>query len=148
QCIDLYTFYELPSVHRKYCGSSCPCFQNQVLGGWSTTGIYIFQSGEPFSLNSGARTANGFKQSRPELRGPLPDFTLHSVAGIQGPLFIQANDRITNPSDPNLHCKQVVNTQSFFCITQPGRNGIDRKSTRLNSSHGSISYAVFCLNKT
>src|SRR3989337_3108425 len=24
----------------------------------------------------------------------------------------------------------------------------DRKSTRLNSSHGSISYAVFCLNKT
>src|SRR5207245_10073847 len=24
---------------------------------------------------------------------------------------------------------------------------IDRKSTRLNSSHGSISYAVFCLNK-
>src|SRR5207245_11474024 len=24
----------------------------------------------------------------------------------------------------------------------------DRKSTRLNSSHGSISYAVFCLKKT
>src|SRR5438128_8599789 len=29
----------------------------------------------------------------------------------------------------------------------PGRNGKDRKSTRLNSSHGSISYAVFCLKK-
>src|SRR3989337_3541980 len=27
-----------------------------------------------------------------------------------------------------------------------GSNG-DRKSTRLNSSHGSISYAVFCLKK-
>src|SRR3989337_1446038 len=26
-------------------------------------------------------------------------------------------------------------------------NRLDRKSTRLNSSHGSISYAVFCLNK-
>src|SRR3989337_3390744 len=25
---------------------------------------------------------------------------------------------------------------------------VDRKSTRLNSSHGSISYAVFCLQKT
>src|SRR5438128_4962198 len=25
--------------------------------------------------------------------------------------------------------------------------GTDRKSTRLNSSHGSISYAVFCLKK-
>src|SRR6266852_9054582 len=35
----------------------------------------------------------------------------------------------------------------------PGRHGtcarwvVDRKSTRLNSSHGSISYAVFCLKK-
>src|SRR5438128_7811724 len=28
-----------------------------------------------------------------------------------------------------------------------GSNGRDRKSTRLNSSHGSISYAVFCLKK-
>src|SRR5690348_18039988 len=28
-----------------------------------------------------------------------------------------------------------------------GRAGTDRKSTRLNSSHPSISYAVFCLKK-
>src|SRR5438128_9616984 len=28
-----------------------------------------------------------------------------------------------------------------------GVGGGDRKSTRLNSSHGSISYAVFCLKK-
>src|SRR5438876_2632192 len=28
-----------------------------------------------------------------------------------------------------------------------GRSGRDRKSTRLNSSHPSISYAVFCLKK-
>src|SRR5699024_12366081 len=27
------------------------------------------------------------------------------------------------------------------------RKGVDRKSTRLNSSHVSISYAVFCLKK-
>src|SRR2546429_3588004 len=33
---------------------------------------------------------------------------------------------------------------SKFTLT--GRN-LDRKSTRLNSSHGYISYAVFCLNK-
>src|SRR5947209_17439496 len=31
---------------------------------------------------------------------------------------------------------------------QPGSQpGIDRKSTRLNSSHANISYAVFCLKK-
>src|SRR2546429_357794 len=28
-----------------------------------------------------------------------------------------------------------------------GRHPLDRKSTRLNSSHGYISYAVFCLKK-
>src|SRR3712207_7787735 len=30
---------------------------------------------------------------------------------------------------------------------QPGPVGRDRKSTRLNSSHANISYAVFCLKK-
>src|SRR2546429_9370328 len=29
----------------------------------------------------------------------------------------------------------------------PRLGGVDRKSTRLNSSHGYISYAVFCLKK-
>src|SRR5688572_31003319 len=29
----------------------------------------------------------------------------------------------------------------------PLRTGLDRKSTRLNSSHSQISYAVFCLKK-
>src|SRR5712664_4537178 len=29
----------------------------------------------------------------------------------------------------------------------PNRSGLDRKSTRLNSSHDQISYAVFCLKK-
>src|SRR5690348_17852521 len=30
---------------------------------------------------------------------------------------------------------------------RPGPSAVDRKSTRLNSSHPSISYAVFCLKK-
>src|SRR5688572_32234233 len=30
---------------------------------------------------------------------------------------------------------------------RPPRTGSDRKSTRLNSSHSQISYAVFCLKK-
>src|SRR3989442_13926881 len=32
-------------------------------------------------------------------------------------------------------------------VTQPGVEWRDRKSTRLNSSHVRISYAVFCLKK-
>src|SRR5438477_7196458 len=35
----------------------------------------------------------------------------------------------------------------LFQITHVQNQGADRKSTRLNSSHMSISYAVFCLKK-
>src|SRR2546422_6859255 len=45
--------------------------------------------------------------------------------------------------------KGIVNlkraTVAFLRLTMPFN--LDRKSTRLNSSHGYISYAVFCLKK-
>src|SRR5690349_24171769 len=37
--------------------------------------------------------------------------------------------------------------QIEFCPVERWRQRIDRKSTRLNSSHVEISYAVFCLKK-
>src|SRR2546427_58087 len=37
--------------------------------------------------------------------------------------------------------------QSLVRLTAAGRRALDRKSTRLNSSHSQISYAVFCLKK-
>src|SRR5258708_17849236 len=40
----------------------------------------------------------------------------------------------------------IVN-QSYFLIPAHKLEKIDRKSTRLNSSHQIISYAVFCLKK-
>src|SRR2546427_4814150 len=36
---------------------------------------------------------------------------------------------------------------NFQLRNKPQRPGRDRKSTRLNSSHSQISYAVFCLKK-
>src|SRR3712207_8557037 len=35
-----------------------------------------------------------------------------------------------------------------LCLRRLGSAAADRKSTRLNSSHANISYAVFCLKKT
>src|SRR3712207_7807680 len=35
----------------------------------------------------------------------------------------------------------------YFDCTSGGNQNLDRKSTRLNSSHANISYAVFCLKK-
>src|SRR3712207_8418968 len=48
----------------------------------------------------------------------------------------------------HLHAPGVVHGRSQE-RRQPGgeRLGEDRKSTRLNSSHANISYAVFCLKK-
>src|SRR5690554_7363333 len=43
---------------------------------------------------------------------------------------------------------EEVNQGGFVQLIQNGYGGyIDRKSTRLNSSHVRISYAVFCLKK-
>src|SRR2546422_4839577 len=51
-----------------------------------------------------------------------------------------------------LSLREDVNVKDL--VAQRGRekrriakDGLDRKSTRLNSSHGYISYAVFCLKK-
>src|SRR5207249_8887228 len=44
---------------------------------------------------------------------------------------------------PGIVCGVAEATRLLGGILQPG----DRKSTRLNSSHVSISYAVFCLKK-
>src|SRR3712207_7280085 len=41
------------------------------------------------------------------------------------------------------YAAQSLGTHQF-----PDKSGGDRKSTRLNSSHANISYAVFCLKQT
>src|SRR5438445_9465648 len=46
------------------------------------------------------------------------------------------------------HAEWHCHTFSLFpWKPEHGGNAIDRKSTRLNSSHANISYAVFCLKK-
>src|SRR3712207_9011874 len=41
----------------------------------------------------------------------------------------------------------VAKLAEHFTEVEPDERFVDRKSTRLNSSHANISYAVFCLNK-
>src|SRR3712207_7739443 len=42
---------------------------------------------------------------------------------------------------------EVLYINSFSSKRDDVTGGLDRKSTRLNSSHANISYAVFCLKK-
>src|SRR3989475_1869490 len=57
-----------------------------------------------------------------------------SAARAQAAIIAQIQDR---PTGPGPTCRSVSGPSS-----RP-----DRKSTRLNSSHSQISYAVFCLKK-
>src|SRR5476649_2358182 len=45
-------------------------------------------------------------------------------------------------------CASLSVSTDIRCSYQPMASASDRKSTRLNSSHTVISYAVFCLQKT
>src|SRR5688572_31105755 len=45
-------------------------------------------------------------------------------------------------------CQELIKKDPKACLeTLRGTKAQDRKSTRLNSSHSQISYAVFCLKK-
>src|SRR2546422_4193217 len=61
--------------------------------------------------------------------------------------------RVRPPAGPRLRRTDRVHVHllGLRCAAQAADGGVgrqpDRKSTRLNSSHGYISYAVFCLKK-
>src|SRR5258707_8226587 len=48
---------------------------------------------------------------------------------------------------PHCRIQYVVGTTTCHDILDSAMRALDRKSTRLNSSHANISYAVFCLKK-
>src|SRR2546422_8559076 len=60
----------------------------------------------------------------------------------QGPFAPRALPRFVATPDPS-----ATLSPSADFPGPPAREWRDRKSTRLNSSHGYISYAVFCLKK-
>src|SRR3712207_9253047 len=54
--------------------------------------------------------------------------------------------RVTVPPSPP-DAPKVIGALLNWAFGAAGAAGLDRKSTRLNSSHANISYAVFCLKK-
>src|SRR2546429_9426346 len=69
---------------------------------------------------------------------------------FRSPLFVGVVPSNASARAPNF---AVAFFEAALCFFEPQHTGSkkqrDRKSTRLNSSHGYISYAVFCLkNKT
>jgi hypothetical protein len=118
--------YDLPfGRQRRFLGNS-PKWLNQIVGGWSITGIYTYQSGEPYTLNSGIKTTNGAHNSAALIVGPSDPGSLQFVDGTKGPVMYQAGSLITNVSDPHYDCVQINGGQTFFCIPPPGAVGSGR----------------------
>src|SRR5438876_4784740 len=76
---------------------------------------------------------------------------VEAAAGARDPRLRVDDD--LRPDDPRSHCRRQ---REQCALREAARIGDelrlphcfpDRKSTRLNSSHPSISYAVFCLKK-
>src|SRR5258708_19007328 len=68
------------------------------------------------------------------------DHDLRSVCEVRKQTLARAVDHLKQLLDPN--------DPDSYAATRPEQlSGSDRKSTRLNSSHQIISYAVFCLKK-
>src|SRR5439155_3400201 len=68
--------------------------------------------------------------------------SLHDALPISA---FAVTNQVRAPSDPT-HDIDDIEHVGEPCVRR-APSGIDRKSTRLNSSHVAISYAVFCLKK-
>src|SRR2546427_4665040 len=89
---------------------------------------------------------------RPPRSTLFPYTTLFRSAALElaeragGPSGVHARRR-RHPQGPHPAEVSPPDLQSVVQVARPARGSRDRKSTRLNSSHSQISYAVFCLKK-
>src|SRR3712207_8345681 len=72
------------------------------------------------------------------LHDALPIYPSYRETHVYGNILIEPNGAGN---------RQIVHYGGDSGSRANYRNGTDRKSTRLNSSHANISYAVFCLKK-
>src|SRR3712207_8414051 len=92
---------------------------------------------------------------RPPPRSPLFPYTTLSRSEADGTVSVPLRVRCDPPLyafELNVSVVQGSTVGSFTQVggvlpTCTGKWERDRKSTRLNSSHANISYAVFCLKK-
>src|SRR5690625_6153754 len=91
------------------------------------------------------KETNGFTDMKKEgdQKSPTGKYTINSTFGYLGNPGTKLNFKNASMNDV-----WVDDPHSKFYNTWQQKNNLkDRKSTRLNSSHVAISYAVFCLKK-
>lgn len=103
--INMSGIYELPFGKGKMILGNSGRIANLVIGGWSTNGIFTYQSGEPFTVRSGYLTANGSSQSRAALAPGVtkyPEAKLQDKAGVLGPVLFADTSQFATPAPGQL----------------------------------------------
>lgn len=118
--------YDLPFGKGQRFASKAPKWLDEIVGGWEFTGIYNYQSGEPYTISAGERTENGYHVSTALIEGPADPGHLQFEPGIVGPVMWQTGGLITKVGDPHYNCVNVTGSQTYFCIPPPGSNGSGR----------------------
>jgi hypothetical protein len=91
--------YELPFGRKKQFFSSMPRALDLACGGWSLNGILTIESGQPFSVLSGALTANASHQSYAIPSGSsLPTPQLQNLSGVVGPVLFPSSAGFALPA--------------------------------------------------
>ena len=89
--INGYFTYDLPYGHGRMFGASSPWVANELLGGWSVSGLPGWHTGFPFFAGSNAFVA-GFANDAPAiLVGNKGDMDIHLHGGKGSPLYAFAN---------------------------------------------------------
>src|SRR5437867_7813316 len=78
-------------------------------------------------------------------RAESPQFVNRGGLSMLGPTLMKYG----TPAQQTRHLQKILTADELWCqgFSEPNAGSEDRKSTRPNSSHRTISYAVFCLKK-
>src|SRR5207245_9424864 len=98
------------------------------------------------ALRAVPRSSLVLRPPRPPISTLFPYTTLFR-SGDQVEFDVTASPEAAGVSGVEVRSGAAANFQVGRVWVRPANGKLDRKSTRLNSSHGSISYAVFCLKK-
>ena len=119
-----YFIWNLPFGRGQRWGSGVAGWLNQIIGGWSSTGLVTVMTGEPFSVLSGRFTDSNIRHSYAQLVGQMPHTNMiFNAPGVIGPTMFDTGTYISSKTNPLVGCLPFNNGLTFLCTPPPGSDG-------------------------